>query len=281
MKTKSLFSLSLMLGLTALLFTACENERIDYQLVAEEAGLVDQLSSDMFNTVDDESKNGDHAGDVGKTGGTSAGTAFGNCADITFNNNGGNWPKTLEIDFGSGCTDNYGVERKGILTLEYSGPYTDSGSVVTVTPTNYYVNDYLLDGTKIITNQGRNNDGKLVFSNEDVNGTITKPDGGVITWESEYTSTWEEGEGTILNFCDDVYHINGEVNGTISDGTSYQMTNNSPLVKKVCCLWLVQGEIEYNLNNGQETATVDYGTGDCDFIAEATWRGNTYTITVQ
>src|SRR5690242_19681688 len=92
-------------------FSSCKKQT-DYSALSQDAGLTQSLSSDMFKTVDNESKNGSYSGTIGKTDGV---TGTNTCATVTLDINGGNFPMTLTMDFGSGCTDSYGVTRKGKL----------------------------------------------------------------------------------------------------------------------------------------------------------------------
>lgn len=266
----------------ALIFSACElREQPDYQTLASDASITENVSNDVFNVVDNESKNGQHSGDIGgKTGVFTYLSAVDTCAQVTLEISNG-WPYTLTIDFGSGCTDNLGVTRKGKVIGVFTAPYRDSGSVVTVTFDNYFVNDHQVEGTKTITNNGTNNNGNLSFTVRDINGLITKPDGGKITWSSTRTNEWIAGESTLLNFCDDTYSITGSAEGTVSSGDTYRLdVDTDPLIKKVCCRWVSDGSITYTIN-GSQTATIDYGSGTCDPSATLAFEGQTFTILVQ
>jgi hypothetical protein len=107
------------------------------------------------------------------------------------------WPKTVTIDFGSeGCTGPSGNIRKGLITITITDRYLKQGSVRTVTFTDFYVNDYKIEGTKTVTNEGRNNDGFMYFNVELTGGKVTTPSGKEITHEFNRTRIWIEGELT-------------------------------------------------------------------------------------
>lgn len=286
MKINHLWAIAL-LASWAVLTTSCFKEKrdIDYQLLSEELSLSENLSSDAFQVVDNESRNGEYSATVGKTGVYSWTSSMDTCATVTLNTSGGNFPMTLTVDFGTGCTA-YGRTRKGIVQGVFTGPYTTSGSSVTVTFNNYYVDGYKIEGTKTITNSGRNGSGNLEFTVEDVNGVITKPNGAQFTWESTRVHEWTEGEGTWL-WLDDVYSVSGNASGEASDGTPYSFRNQGgdPLIKAVVCPYVSDGTVIYNVD-GDDIATIDYGTsyvsdGFCDAVVTVTFQGKDYIIAVQ
>lgn len=287
MKINHLWILAL-LGAWATLSTSClkeKNKDIDYQLLSEELSLSENLSSDAFQVVDNESRNGDYSATVGKTGVYSWTSSMDTCATVTLNTNGGNFPMTLTIDFGTGCTA-YGRTRKGIVNAVFTGPYSAFTSQVTVTFDDYYVDDHKIEGVKTITNSGRNSSGNIEFTVRDENGVITKPSGAQFTWESTRVHEWIEGEGTWLWF-DDVYSVIGNATGEASDGTpfSFRNQNGDPLVKAVVCPYVSDGTVIYNVD-GDDIAEIDYGTsyiseGYCDAVVTVTFQGRDYIIAVQ
>ena len=75
-----------------------------------------------------------------------------------------------KLDFGTtGCLYN-GRTRKGILYFTTTGRYRDSATVIKAWTENYYVDDYKLEGTKTVTNMGRNADGDIFYKVEVDNG---------------------------------------------------------------------------------------------------------------
>ncbi|GIV33245.1 MAG: hypothetical protein KatS3mg031_0780 [Chitinophagales bacterium] len=266
------------------LWTSCKKDKADYRLLAEESAIAESVSEDVFKVVDHESKNGQYNDQVGKTSYTYL-SSLDTCAVVTLNTTAGGFPMTLSIDFGSGCTDMYGTVRKGVIQCVFKGPYSQAGDSVIVSTDNYYVNNYRLDGTHIIVNKGRNGNGHLEFS-VDVNGTITKPNGGIISWQSTRTNVWVAGEDTKwvplgwLSVCDDIYEITGYGTGVTSDGHTFRLDITQPLVKKICCYWLVQGKVAMQVD-GTHVADIDYGDGTCDMTATLTYGGNTYVVVIQ
>lgn len=284
MKTRQLLCLLAIVGLS---FTSCnldlkKKKDIDYTLLATDASVSDNISSDTYRLIDKESRNGEFSDSVGKMATNLQWTSsIDTCAIVTLNVNNGNFPMTLTIDFRTGCTDGSGVVRKGKVIGVFSGFYSTAGTRVDVSFDNYYVNGYKVEGQKSVVNNGRNAQQKLQFTVVDANGIITKPDGGLITWESTRSHVWDEGENTPLFFCDDVYSITGTASGEISDGTPYAIRTETALKKNVCCSYVDEGIVTYAVD-GDDIATIDYsGGGTCDGLANVTVNGNTYVIVIQ
>jgi hypothetical protein len=226
--------------------------------------------------------------DEGKSATQKSSFTFGNCATFTITpawNDTLTWPKTLTIDFGTtNCMGNDGRNRRGIITVTISDRYRNPGSVLTVQLQNYHVNDHKIEGTKTITNNGRNSSNNLSFTVNVTNGKITFPNnGGVTTWSSIRTNEWIAGESTnlfthgVAGICDDVYLITGNANGINRLGKSYTMQITNPLRKEICCRWLVSGTINIT-PSGLPTRILDFGTGTCDNNASITIGSSTFNF---
>jgi hypothetical protein len=193
------------------------------------------------------------------------------------------WPKTVTIDFGTtNCLGSDGNYRRGVVTAVFTGPYQDSGTVITVTLTNYYHNDYHIQGTQTITNQGNNASGHLVYHVVVSGATITHPTNGkTATWSTTQDREFYAGYTTNWNIFDDVYLIRGSANGVSMEGESYTIVTNSDLRVNVGCHWIVSGKFTLTLADYPTYPIVfDYGTGACDGNATATLDGTTYNITM-
>jgi hypothetical protein len=254
-----------------LLLTDCnrknKNNDNDTEIVADNA-LSESAYNDVLNIADDASdKNtGDNLGNY-KTSS--------NCATVTHDTL--STPKTITIDFGAAnCLCNDGRYRRGKILVSYTGHYRDSGSVHTITFDAYAVNDRQIMGSKTVTNMGHNSFGHPYFSII-VNGLIIKPTGDSITWNSNRTRVWTQGDSTQTRL-DDVYEITGSASGT-KGSTNYTMTIIQPLVRHMDCNWISSGKIELQ-PSGKPLRTIDYGAGTCDNTATVTINGTVYTITL-
>jgi hypothetical protein len=258
-----------------------EEEKIDNQTTSSQDNAISQNMFDDVKKVVEEA-----AKDEGAT--NKSGLFFGTCATVSISPNwidsAQYWPKTMTIDFGTtNCTGNDGINRRGVLTVTLSDRYTNAGSVLTVQPQNYFVNDHLIEGTKTITNNGRNASNNLSFTVQVTNGKVTFPTGGFTTWNSTRTNEWIAGESTswftngLAGLCDDVYLITGSANGVNRNGLSYAVNITSPLRKEICCRWIVSGSMDI-IPNGLLTRSVNFGNGNCDATATVTIAGNTFTF---
>jgi hypothetical protein len=196
-----------------------------------------------------------------------------------------NWPKVLTIDFGTTyCLCSDGRLRKGKIMANLTGMYRDSGTVITVTLDQYYVNNYHIEGSKTITNNGHigttNGTSNLVYTLEIVNGLITDPNGKQTTWNSTRTREWIEGEDTGWpTWTDDVYLIRGTASGVDQNGNNYEVEVIDPLRVALDCKWIESGTVDIT-PQGLDTRTVDFsvGGGDCDNEASVTINNVTYNF---
>lgn len=203
------------------------------------------------------------------------------CATIGFDTLSS--PKTMTIDFGTtDCLCKDGNYRRGKILVSWMLPYRDSGSTHTITFDNYFVNYNQLLGSKTVTNNGRNSNGKLTYS-VTVNGSIIwDPQyfggGGTSTYVSSRTRVWSEGEGT-ATWLDDVYLISGSASGTTRAGSSYSMLITTPLKKEIGFKHFTEGILQFT-PSGKNTRTVDYSyvNGLRDALAKVTIQNYVFTV---
>ncbi|MGQ9846476.1 MAG: hypothetical protein ACUVQP_03095 [Bacteroidales bacterium] len=274
--------------LSIIVFAACKKENKDDNnnnttpLSDEVVAATDNaISSNMFDDVFKQAHKGAKKMDDSLSGGKSAYSSFANnCATITISPfDLTTWPKTVTVDFGnSNCLGTDGNYRRGKIIMTITTWYRDSGCVITITPQNYFVNDYKIEGTKVITNLGRNNQNHLHYSVVVTNGKITDPNGTTFrTWNSTREDEWINGENT-LNPWDDEYLITGSANGITRNGKNYSMAITTPLNVCSCCRWIRSGKLTLTVDTHQPIY-VDYGsTNQCDNKASVTINGVNYEI---
>lgn len=232
------------------------------------------LADALFENVSDVSDQAaDNNEDYFESGGKlhSGMTYLGTCVNISFDSALSSTENRITIDFGNvGCTGQDGRTRRGIVIVEYDGRYRDSGTVITTTFDNYFVDDYQLLGTRTVSNKGKNNEGQTYFEIV-VNGTVITPDDEDITYISNRTRTWVEGEGTsiLIPWLDDVYEITGSASGINRNGLNFEVDITNPIVIKLTCPWAIQGTYELRPDQLQ-VRTVDFGDGECDAKANLT-----------
>lgn len=191
----------------------------------------------------------------------------------------GVFPKTVTIDFGTGCLCKDGKTRKGQIITVFTGRLRVPGSKATTTFNGYYVNDVHVEGTHIIENNSTADIHR--FTRTVVNGKLSKPGGNYIVWNGTHTSTQTTGLGTPNYYWDDEFDITGNASGESSrNGFTVTWTRSitEALHKKANCRWFDKGIITLSHNN--HTATLDFGNGTCDNKATVAINGITKEITL-
>ena len=195
---------------------------------------------------------------------------IGNCATITVTPNDSTYPKTVVIDFGDGCWGADGKFRRGAIILTFTGPLRRSGSVVTITLRDFYLNRAHIEGTKVISNLSEN--GNIKFTVQVVGGKVTFPTGRGYKYEGiKYVKQIEGGSTRTVR--DDVYSIEGRSKTEFNNGVTIVLNTETPLIKKVVCPWISDGTLKIKIND--RVLFLDYGApnnGDCDNKALLTWN---------
>ena len=191
----------------------------------------------------------------------------------------GAMPHTMIVDFGSAdCTSPYGRARRGVLFVTFTGAYNEEGTVITITPQNYYVNHNRLEGVMTVTNMGQNAAHQPYF-NVTVDGTITLVNGGwTATHHSQRVRTWIAGSDTPI-WTDDAYAITGSGNGVNRNGLPYTFSITNALHVNWGCPYITQGTLDVT-PQGLPTRTIDYGNGACDGTFTVTVSGYSFTVTI-
>jgi len=257
--------------LAGLSLAACRKEQEESPNNDYTSAMDNSIGEALFNDVLKQ------ADDAAKDGGLRA--SLDGCVDTVIIDMNA-MPHTMLIDFGSvNCTGTDGRTRRGSIMVTFTGGYRDAGTVITITPQNYYVNNYKVQGTKSVTNMGLNQDGHMYF-NVSVAGTITAPDN---SWTSTHNATrvrtWIAGEDTGTPF-DDVYLISGNGNGVNRNGIAYTLAILQSLRIEIGCPWIVSGSVAITPQD-LAVRTVDFGNGSCDDDISVTVNGNTYYFSGQ
>lgn len=261
--------------------TSCKRYKLNRSTTSsEDNNLAEVGFSDLQKVVEDAVKEND----LEEQKSLSGFKQMYSCASVTITPTDTTFPKTITIDFGStNCTGSDGRERKGSITAVITDYYRNPGSTITITPSNYHVNDYKVEGTKVVENIGRNADNNLSFDIDVQNGKITSPDGDVITWDSQRTREWVVGESTtwishgLSGVLDDEYLITGSASGTDRNGRSYAATITKALRVELDCRWITEGTFELQPED-LKLRTIDFGNGDCDNQATVDINNRSYTI---
>ncbi len=187
------------------------------------------------------------------------------------------FPKTVTIDFGTGCLGRDGKLRKGKIVSIYTNPMVLPGAKVSTTFIGYHVYSFKIEGTHITENTSRSNmqGWKVVV----IDGKITNTNSNRWRkWNSEKDVLQVAGNGTPRFPLDDIYKITGSATGSNSGGHTWSSLIVEPLIKKFTCPWIVQGTVR--LVRDGRPALLDYGNGQCDNLAIIYINGVPHVITL-
>ena len=208
-----------------------------------------------------------------------------NCHSYTLMNADTSNQDTIIVDFGDGnpvdCLS-YGKLRRGKMIIMYTGKYRDSLSVITTTFDHYYVNNKWIQGKRVATNNGRNQNGNVTFSIEVENASITG--NGTINWNSSRTREWISGYNTFANPFDDKYIVSGSASGNSTSGQDFTLNITKDLYVDLGCLIsttnpcvVTSGKAEL-IPTGFSTRFINYGDSICDCNFTITLNGADYLI---
>jgi hypothetical protein len=203
------------------------------------------------------------------------------CPNYTLMNVNASDIDTLIINFGTiNCLSNEKL-RNGKIIVTYTGKYRDSLAVITTTFDDYHVNNNLVQGERIVTNQGRNSNGNMCFTIE-VNNASIATNNGTINWNANRTREWVSGTATYYNISDDQYKITGSANGTGVNNNGFSMEITDTLTVDLGCLpscIIKSGEAKIS-PTGYADRIINYGDSLCDCNFDVTINGTTYPIVV-
>jgi len=294
MKTKKWYFIPLTLLAGIFILNSCEMDKTAINeedlVLAEEDALTEVVFDDLMESVD----NAIFYVEGKATGGLKSMIDSGNynpqvCPEITVDHPDlTTFPKVITIDWGDGCDGFYGQTRSGMVKITLTGWMHKEGSKKTIELIDYFINSIKVEGTKTTMNEGRNENGNLVFSSVLVGGKliITNPDSSAynqapntieITKEFERDEEWVEGEETRYNHFDNVFYITGTAEGTNPKQEAYTRTITYRLEKRLSCKFIVSGTVEIVVGD-KPVITLDYGNGECDNKATITVNGESKEI---
>lgn len=198
------------------------------------------------------------------------------CSAITiFPSDLSTFPKTVTIDYGSGCTDNDGKFKTGkvVITLD---KIWETNTQVSIQYDSYTEDGNALSGTFALKNQSTASAGIYVVTAADIKAADTQ--GYTLDYDGIQTFTQTAGFGTWWDWADNVYEITGNIQSKLTNGEIVNWTINNGLTKANNCLWISEGAGLLDIN-GLEVG-VDYGGGSCDNKATLLINGQTYNITL-
>jgi hypothetical protein len=191
----------------------------------------------------------------------------------------GVFPKTVTIDFGTGC-EVRGHLRKGKIITVYSGRMHIPGSKAITTFENFSIDSFAIEGKHTITNATEPGGNARRFTTQVEGAKITNLNSGEwCSWDAIRTMTQVEGNGTPFYPRDDVFSITGSRSIQCSNGKNWTSEITTPLVRKFTCRWMVAGVVQISMEAGE--GTLDFGTGTCDNTATLTVNGVSRQISLR
>jgi len=187
------------------------------------------------------------------------------------------FPKTVTLDFGSGCLGRDGKYRKGKIVSIYTNPMVLPGAKVSTTFIGYHVDSLHIEGTHITENTSTTN--MQGWKTQVIDGKISNTiSNRWRKWNSVKNVLQLTGNGTPHFPLDDIYKITGNDAGSNSAGHTWASQVVEPLIKKFTCPWIVQGTVR--LVRDGRPALLDYGNGGCDNQAIIYINGTPHVITL-
>ena len=205
------------------------------------------------------------------------------CPNYNIINNDTSNIDTLIIDFGANCLDQFnGKLRKGKIIVRYDNKYRDSLSIINTIFDNYYVDNNLVQGERIVTNQGINNNGNIWFTIE-VNNASIMTSNGTINWESNRKRVWISGYDTYLNTSDDIYTVTGNATGNGINNNGFTVAITSPLNVDLNCMpyCVINSGTAKVSPNGYPDRIINYGDSICNCNVDVIINGERYPIIIK
>lgn len=286
MKKQWIFHLSVNALCLLLALMACKKEKNTELEFDTQTSQDNSLAENTFNDVNNIANQAVENGGSGLTTYRYAddNSLLSVCATVTITPDSSGPGGSIDVDFGPDtCLCRDFRYRKGIIHIQYTGAYRDSGTVITTTFNNYYVgrdatNMFKVTGQKTVTNKGHNSNNHLWYTIQ-VNGQLENRNGQILTWNSQREREWIAGESTtgMNGWLDDQYYIRGSADGTNFEGTAFTVDITKRLWVALDCAYIKEGIFELT-PTGKPTRVFDYGDGTCDDNATLTVNNTTFPI---
>jgi hypothetical protein len=253
-----------------------DNESLN---IADDDAVTEIVFEDVFSTADNASMIAESIDkEVESKSGTEVMTD--SCPAIAVSRPGPDlWPKTVTVDFGTGCEGVNNNVRKGKIIIELTAPRMQEGAKRTVTFVDYYFNDIKVEGIKVLETIGFNDNQHFEVSVRLTGGKLTLPDGRTIERSTDHKREWISGLLT-RNIWDDECLVSGTATGTDIEGVEYTSTILTALHWTRACRFITGGIVK--IERGESLPVmVDFGTGDCDAKAVVTRGDESKEITLR
>lgn len=185
------------------------------------------------------------------------------------------YPVVITLDYGDGTELNNGRILSGIIIIEISAPKGTDGATRIITYDDCVIDSVGINGVCNQVFNGDNETTRVITNSSEV--TFTMADGLVIDRTGSHVREWISGIDTPMEHDDDQISITGSTDLSTSLGDTWSRLIVEPLIKLGDCRHYVQGVIQIS-QNGEIVSLLDFGDGECDYIAELTTDGETIEI---
>jgi len=204
-------------------------------------------------------------------------SALPSCVTVDVQLTANSWTRTLTFN---NCELPNGNVLDGTIIVSGSLNFDAPSQTISYSFVDFHHNDILVEGNRTVVRTIQSTASQAVphpVANMSIDMHVTFPNGNEYHRVGNRIREMIEGFGTPMIWADNVFTISGNWTTTFPAGTRTS-TITTPLRAEANCPHIVSGVITTVRDNN--TATLDYGNGDCDNQATLTVNGNSTTITL-
>lgn len=190
-------------------------------------------------------------------------------------------PHTLTIRFGPiNCTCQDGRARRGTIIVSYSGHYTDTSKIHTISFDHYFVNDNEVSGYIKTTRKDTTVTGNWYYKvlvNDSLNMSQDPLNSKYVVWTGNLVRKWISGYVSTLDRNDDAWSVSGNTTLTRPNGHQFSCDIATPLAIATGCDYAESGVIDVT-GYLSPMRVLNFGSGGCDNAAVLNIGTNVYNI---
>jgi hypothetical protein len=180
------------------------------------------------------------------------------------------FPKTIILDYGTGCNDTDGNFRAGKIIVNITGPYWEKNTVRHSKLVDYRYNDLKISGERNELNKGTNDKGYFVFEVKNTEKIWNSKEELLVERSLNRIRICDRGAILTSNEDDQIW-VTGSTKVTRNGKETIQEIT-TPLYRKLRCEHFQSGVITTFVQK-EKTAELNYGDGLCD--NKAVWSNGT------
>ena len=182
-------------------------------------------------------------------------------------------PLVFDIDFSSGCMDNDGWDKSGVIRCTLYGFMENIGANCSCSFVDFEINGNRLSGGISITNTGALS---LLITTSSLELKVGKK---YIYIDTDMRSTQIEGSLTPNNLLDNSYLVSSIAVLTDRYNNEFEVFAEE-LHKDYSCKWITTGIAELN-DKDNNPQVIDFGSNSCDSEATISIEEKVYTIELE